>query len=331
MPDTNSNDDRPEAGDRTADGTGVDRPAAANRYLRRATERPEDVHDERERLVELLSGSGSTAGNELERRAAASAALAKLARDRPTFLEASLPVLVEELRREQDRELPDGGAEYSAVSRAIRANLVRAVATVIGETSGTTLRRGAFVDFVRAVTTDLDEETLRMAARALFTSADDRSVGLATAPERLRALLAHPDPVVEALAAGTVGRVAADHPDAVADTAAVDELRALLEHHESAVQHNAVEALAALVGPRPDSVAPAADALRTLLGHEDAAVQHNAAGVLGRLAAEHPDAVLPAIADLQRLRDHDDEAVRRRATAAVARLARERSDDADDR
>lgn len=183
-------------------------------------------------------------------------------------------------------------------------------------------------DLVRVVEllSGQDELERRAAAKALFASANDRSGELAAAPELLGVLLAHPDPVVEAWGAGVVGRVAADHPDTVADTPVADELRGLLEHDARTVQHNALEALAALVGPRPDAVAPAADALRTLLCHEDVAIQHNAAGVLGRLAEDHPDAVVPAVGPLRRLRNHDEDAVASRATAALAQLAREPSD-----
>lgn len=324
MPDTDP-DDGSEVADRPSDDTRADRPAAeAKRYLRRAAEQPEDAHRVQARLIELLSAEKSTGRNELERRAAASGALAKLAHNSPASLEAFLPELVEELRRETDREMSDGDPESRVISRTVRDRLVQTIAHIIVNTPGTTVEKEAFDDFVRSVTTDLDDRTLRVATQALFASADERSGVLASSTELLGELVAYPDAVIQAWGAGTIGRVAAEYPDEVAATVA--DLRRLLTHDDATVQHNAVEALAALVVPRPDTVAPAAGVLRPLLAHEEVAIQHNAAGVLGRLAEVHPDAVIPAVEDLQDLLDHDDEAVRHIATSALARLAREHPD-----
>lgn len=256
-----------------------------------------------------------------------------MARDDPAPLEGFLPVLTEqlrlaaeELRREADSGVPDEAPERRVRLRSIRANLVEAVSRVIIRTSGTAIEREAFTDFVAAVTTDLDEGTLRVAARALFVSAAARSRELASAAELLDELLVYPDAVVQAWAAGAVGRVATNHPDAIAASAV--DLRRLLTHQDGTVQHNAVEALAALVGPRPYVVAPAADTLRDLLYHEEVAIQHNAAGVLYVLAEHRLEAVMPAVEALRDLRDHDEEAVSRVAIATLARLARERPGDA---
>lgn len=321
MPDTDP-DNGSEVTNRPSDDTQADRPAAeAKRYLRRAFEQPEDAHREQVRPIELLSVERSTGRDGLAQRAAASSALAKLTYDTPASLEAFLPKLVEELRLETNREMSNEDRESLVVSRTVRDRLVWTIAYMIVNKPGTTVEKETFDDFVRSVTTDLDDRTLRVATQAMFASAAERSWVLASVAELLDELLAYPDTVVQAWGAGTVGRVAAEHPDEVAVTTA--NLRRLLTHDDTTVQHNAVEALAALVVSRPDTVLPAAGDLRALLAHEDVAIQHNAAGVFGRLAEVHPDAVIPAVEDLQDLRDHEDESVRRIATSAVTRLARE--------
>lgn len=331
MPDTDPNTDDPGVADDLSDDSRTDRSTAeAKRYLRRVAERPEEVREEQARIIELLSTGDSTASNreQLERRVAASCTLAKMARDGPPSLEDSLPTLTEELRNETEGGLSDETPETRAASRTIRDHLVRAVAYIIVSNPQTATEVEGFADFIDAVSNDLRERTLRVASKALFASADERSAELASATEILSELLVAPDETVQAWTAGTVGQVAENHPDAVASTTA--NLRPLLEHDNTTVQHNAVEALGSFVRERPDTVAPAADALRCLLAHEETSIQYNAAGVLGWLAADHPDAVIPAVGELENLRDHDEEAVRRIAIRALARLAKERSDGGSD-
>lgn len=308
---------------------GIDRSVAeAKRYLERADAPPEGVRQERARVVELLTAPRSTRPSELDKRVTASGALARLARVDPASLQEFLPALVEELRRETDSAVSCAAREHRVQSRTIRANLVETVSRTIIDASEETVGKDAFGDFVRAVATDLDERTLRVAAQALFDSAGERPTELASAAGLLDELLAYPDRVVRAWAAGTVGRVAASHPDAVATTGA--SLRRLLTHDDSAVQHNTVEALAAFVGTRPDVVAPAADTLQDLLDHDEVAIQHNAVGVLYVLAEHRPEAVIPAVEVLQDLRDHHDETIKRIATGTLARLAQEELDGAAD-
>ena len=256
-------------------------------------EHPEAVCQALERIIELLSARHSTSRNGLDQRMAASGALARLARVDPAALEGSLPKVTEELRRETDSRVSDRAPGNRDQLRTVRANLVETVAHLIIDTSETTIGQEAFADFVGAVTTDLDDGTLRLASQALFVSADERSRELASVAGLLDALLSYPDEVVQAWGAGTVGRVAATHPEAVAATAV--DLRRLLTHEDNTVQHNAVEALTAFVGPRPDVVAPAVDTLRELLDHEEVAIQHNAAGMLYVLADSRPEAVISAL------------------------------------
>ena len=332
MPDTDPDTDGSEVPDEPSDDPRTDRQTTeANRRLGSAAERPEDVREEQARGIELLCRRGSSASNreQLDRRIAASCTLANMARDAPRSLEGSLPTLIEELRRETGQGVSDETSDTCAASRAIRDHLVRTVAHIIVSKPQTATEIEGFADFVDAVTSDLDERTLRVASKALFASADERSEELASATELLSELLVVPDEAVQAWGAGTVGRVAENHPDAVASTTA--NLHRLLEHDSTTAQHNAVEALGSFVCERPDTVAPAADALRGLLAHEETAIQYNAAGVLGWLAEDHPDAVIPAVGELESLRDHDDEAVRRIAMRALARLTNERSDGVADR
>lgn len=330
MPDTDSNDGDSAVEDRPADEKQPNRPKAeARRDVRRAVERPTGVREEQGRLVELLSERTSAERNDLERSVAASVALEKLARDDRASLKAFLPVLIDELRRETEREIGPDRPEIRDRSRTIRDRLVRTIASVLLETPDTAVDGDAFADFAEAVTTDLEDSTLRAATKAFFASANERSSELASNARLQDELLTYPDAVVRAWSVATVGRVATDQPDAVA--ASAPELRRLLTGDNTTVQHNAVEALAVLAGPHPDTVAPAVADLRGLLAHENVAIQHNAAGVLGRLAAEHPETVIPAAAELQSLRTHDDEAVRRIATGALARLAEERPEVVADR
>lgn len=265
------------------------------------------------RLVESLP-----AGTSGSRREAAAATLAAQARVQPSALDGHVPALIDALGRETAAESEARGSEGSL---ALRAHLVRCLGFVLIDHPGAVSGDDGLARFAGAVTTDLPDGTLRVAARALFVAAGDRSPALAPAVDPLGDLVRHPDEAVRAWSAGALGRLAGDHSAAVAATA--DGLRACLDG-EGAVTHNAVEALAALARERPGAVAPAAGALRGLLAHEEAAVRHNAAGVLGRIAGSHPDAVLPALDRLRDLRDDDEAAVRRVAAAALAQLARER-------
>jgi hypothetical protein len=306
------------------DANGGDRPAVeAKCYLESAAERLEDLRNERARLVELLLVEGSTGRARLKRRAAASGALANLARADPASLEPFVPELVAELRREIERDVEGADAERTATARTVRDRLVGTLARVLADSPGTADRSVAAA-FARAVTADLETATLRVATRATFVLADRHPEVLASSADRLGALLAVPDPVVRAWAAGTVGRVARERPDAVAPVAA--DLRRLLEHEDDAVRHNAVEALATLARDRPDAVAPAGDRLHELLDHDDVAIQHNVTGTLGALAPTHPEVVVPAVETIAGLTHHDEQAVRNVAKGTLAQLARERSD-----
>lgn len=253
---------------------------------------------------------------------AASGALASLSQDNPATLEEFLPVVIQELRRETESGVTDEAPEIRAKKRAVRANLIETVSHLIITASETTVEREGFVDFVGAVDTELDDKALRVTTQALFTSANERSRELAAITELLDELLMYPDVVVQAWTAGTVGGIAASHPNAIAATAL--NLRQFLTHEDSAVKHNTIEALAAFVGPRPDVVVPTIEMLRDLLNHEEVSIQQNAAGVLYMLAKPRPDAVIPALEELQHLRTHDDEAVRQTASATFAQLAQER-------
>lgn len=317
-------DDSTALADDPSDEVGERLAGEATRYLREALdESGEDIEDE-ERVVELLSAEipSESVERELDRRAAASGALAAVAGDDPTRLADQLPVLADELRLELERTTPDGMPDRRDSSRAIQDHLVSSIAHVIASDPTTVAGTDGFSTFLDALTDCLTDGTLRVAAKALFARADERPESLASAAGSIEELLAYPDIVVQAWSAGTLGRVAEEHPDAVAPTAG--GLRGLLDHDDDTVQHNAVEALGVLVRTRPDAVVPAADALRTLLGHERAGIAHNTAGVLGQLAETHPDAVVPAIDELRDLCKHDDKAVRRIATGALARLAQER-------
>lgn len=290
----------------------------------RAAERSGQVREDRGRLVELLSAEeAASVRQELEQRAEASTALAELARDDPASLAERLPELVDELQVETTRGVPDDAAEATIRrSLTVRARLLRAVARVIADDPDVVTAIEDPAEFTEAITTDLDDETVRTAANALFAGAKEHPTAFASAADRLGDLSRHPDTAVRAWSAGALGRLAHERPDAVAPVA--PDLRTSLDHDDGVVQHNAVEALATLARERPDSVAPAAGDLQDLLGHDETAIQHNAAGVLGQLAADHPDAVVPAAADLAGLLNHDDEAVRRVATGALARLAEAR-------
>ena len=313
----------------TATDDGIDRDGAeAERSFGRAEEHPGAGRQELERIVDVLTARQGTGREDREHRVAASSVLASTARVDSAALEAFLPAVVEALRRETEPAVTDGPPENQAKAGTVRANLVETVSNVIVETSGTAVGKESFTDFVAAVTTDLEAETLRLATQALFASADHRAGELASAVTLLDELLTYPDDGVQAWAAGTVGRVAATHPNAVADTAV--DLRRLLSHEDGTVQHNSLEALAAFVGTRPDVVVPAAGTLRDLLEHEEVAIRHNAAGILYVLAEHQPGAVRPAAGELRTLRDHHNDAIGRIATATLARLAREREGAATD-
>ena len=313
-------DDDSEAPDRPTSGTGTDRHLAeAERCFERAKAHPEAVRQERERIIELLSAQQTAGREEFQQRVAASGALARVARENPASLEEFLPVLVDELRRVTDAGGSHDVSENLEPVRTVRANLVETVSRIVIDNPVPEIGEDPFTEFVGCVATDLDDAVLRVATRAMFATADDRPRELAFAAELLEELLTFPDVAVQAWAAGTVGRVAASHPDAVASV--VVDLRRLLAHEDSTVQHNALEALAAFVGTRPDVVAPAGDTLRPLLEHDEVAIQHNAAGVLYVLADHQPRAVIQSVEELRDLRDHDDDAVRRIATATLARLA----------
>lgn len=293
---------------------------AAERYARMAATQPTCVEGEEGRIVELLRTESGSIEERLDRRAAASIALARLADEAVDTVGVHVELLIEELRTERTRDLSSASAHLQAGSRTVTDNLVRTIGLAIGERPGIVADIENTDEYIDSISTDLEPETLRIATKALFASASELQHP-AEAVELLGELLTYPDEAVQAWAAGTFGRLAGEDPDAVAPIA--DELRALLDRDAEPVQHNAVEALGALVGERPDAVVPAAAALRELLGHEETAIQHNAAGVLGRLAESHPDAVINAAGELDRLRDHDDEAVRRVAAAALARLVDE--------
>lgn len=303
--------------------------AESRRYLQRAADQPDRALDERDRLVELLTMDSCSKSTEraLERRAAASGALANCAHHEPAQVADSLTVLVSELQKESARQISDKQPELRDRSRAIRDHLVSSIAGVIADDPDTTLALEEFETFTEALTTDRSDEALRVAARALFAYASDpanseQREALSRATDRLEELLAYPDTAVQAWSAGTLGALAEEIPAAVAPTAG--GLRSLLHHDNETVQHNAVEALAALVDTHPETVAPASDALRNLLTHDETALQHNAAGVMGRLAETHPDAVSPAVEELQTLCTHEEKAVRRIATGALARVAQAR-------
>jgi hypothetical protein len=191
MTDTDPDNDGTEDPDRPSDDSLIDRPTAeAKRYLRRVADQPNDVREEQARIIELLSTGDSSASNreKLERRATASCTLAKLAREVPSSVADSLPTLVEELRIETGRELSAGRPETRAGSRRTRDRLVRTVAYIIVSRPRTATEADGFADFGDAVTIDLDERTLRVASKALFASADERSAELASATELLSEL-----------------------------------------------------------------------------------------------------------------------------------------------
>lgn len=306
---------------------GADRPvdrltARAERYLDVAADRPGDIAGDIDRIVELLSADAPSVARGRRRRAAAAGALAAVARDHPARASGSVPAVVEALRAELDRPTA-GDGDRGGRSRAVRRRLVSTLAHVVAEDPGVAEGTEVTATIVEALSTDLDDGTVRAATTALFAVARDRPARLVSHVDALGELAAHPDDGVRALSVATLGRLAESRPDAVAPVAGALWDRLV---DDGSVQHNAVEALATLAGSRPDAVAPAAADLRELLGHEAVPIQHNAAGALGRLAADHPDAVRPAVADLDALRSHDDQAVRRVATAALARLARHDSD-----
>lgn len=280
------------------------------------------------RSIELLLSQQSTGRAAIHHRVAASDALVNLARENPAALEESLPVLVVELRRVTDAEDSRDASDNRDRERTIRANLVETVSRLIIHTQISAVRQKTFTDFIETITTDLDNGALRVATRAIFASADDRSRELASEADLLGELLTSPDAAVQAWAAGTVGRVAATHPDAVVSIAV--DLRRLLTHENSVVQHNALEALATFVNTHPDVVAPAADTLRRLLKHDEVGIQHNAAGVLYVLADHKPLAVIRSVEELRKLRDTNDDTVRRLATATLARLVHDGEDAATD-
>lgn len=275
------------------------------------------------RLIARLEAgeAGEPARQRLERRVAASAALADVARAEPASLREHLPVLLEELRR-TGATAPDATAGDN--EGRLQANLVRCLAHVVAADPGALARRDAVADVCASVTADLDDGTVQVAAETLFAAAGECPAALGPAVDALGDLVAHPDAAVQAWSAGALGRLAGEHPDAVA--AAAPALHDLLDHGDPAVQHNAVEALGHLVQVRPDPVAAATPELRALLDHDDTAVQHNAAGVLGHLVDDHPEAVAPAADRLRALCDHDEAAVRRVASGVLVRLADARPD-----
>lgn len=297
----------------------------AKRYARLATEQPDTLHGEECRIIELLRtvDPSKPIESRLERRAAASTVLARLASDDSTRIAEHVDDLVDEFQRENTREIPAEMAQIEAVSQEIMDTLVVTIALVIADEPETLTELDDLSEYAAAITTDLETETLRTATKAFFESASDLQRP-APVVETLGELVAYPDRAVQAWSAGALGQLAEDYPDEVATTA--EDLRSLLGQDDETVQHNVIEALAALVGTHPDAVVPAADALQALLDHEDVAIQHNAAGVLGRLAETHPDAVVPAVESLHTLCDHDDQAVRRIAAGTLTRLAQERPD-----
>jgi len=275
---------------------------------------------ERRRLIELLGMEVETEPVEerLHRRAAVSAALARLAANESGTVRESVDVLVDELRTERTRERPAEGPQTQVLSREVTNNLVRSIGLVITEQPHVVAEIEDGSEYIRSIATDLETDTLRIATEALFASASALQ-DPDSAVERLGELLTYPDDVVQAWSAGALGQLAEEHPDTVA--AVADDLRGLLDHADETVQHNATEAFGSLVSERPDVVAPAAPLLRELLDHTEVAIQHNAAGVLGRLAETHPEVVLPAVDEFKRLCEHDDEAIRKIAATTLANLA----------
>ncbi|MFB6297705.1 MAG: hypothetical protein ABEH56_04220 [Salinirussus sp.] len=240
--------------------------------------------------------------------------------DGSTESAAELSSLLTALQETEQRE--DGGT--AAGSTRARDRLLRAVAKSMIAEPAAAADSEPFDPFLRALTPDLDEETRQVVSEALFAVADRRADAIAGEIEVMYSFLDTDEPAVAAWTAGTLGRVAETHPDAVVPAAS--DLAGLVECERQTVQHNAVEALATLSRERPDAVAPATDALRTLLSHSDVAIQHNAAGIFGVLAATHPDAVAPAAETIADLRSHDEQAVRNVAAGTLARLAQERPD-----
>lgn len=308
--------------ERRSDTDAGERPliAEAERYAREAAEQPASVTGNQRRIIELLCTQVTSESTEerLERRAAATSALVRLAEEDVGTVENHVDALVDELRTERAREIPAKRPGVRAVSLEVTNDLARTIGLVITEQPSAAHEIEGISAYIRSIATDLETDTLRTATEALFASASELQ-HKAAAVEILGELLAYPDDVVQAWSAGALGRLAETDPDIVAPVA--DDLRDLLDRDAEIVQHNAVEAFGALVSERPDVVVPAAPLLRDLLDHDEVAIQHNAAGILGRLAATHPDVVLPAVDALERLCDHDDEAVRKIAAATLTRLA----------
>jgi hypothetical protein len=295
--------------------------AAARRYFEASVERPERALADLPRVLDLLSTDDASVASErqLARRVAASATLANLASHDPTRLADATPTLTAELRTEFDRPRPVSDRDRSARSTAVRERLVSCLARLGLADPRTLVDLSDCVVVADALSSDLNDSTVRTATRALVAVAETHPECLAPAVDSLATLLDHPDDAVAALCAGVLGRLAETRPEAVAGSA--DAFGALLERDQTA-QHNAVEALATVARRRPDAVAPLAEQLRGLLAHDSVPIQHNATGVLGVLAAERPAVVRPAVDDLRALRDHDDDAVRRVAASTLVRLRR---------
>lgn len=298
--------------------------AEAEHYAQVAADEPDQAYENRERIVELLNSKVAPEAVQLgkERRAAASRALVRMARTAPDMIHDDVGPLLDALGTERPRDTPT--EDDDAPAREITANLVQTIALVIEDDLETVAGIDAISAYTRAISPDLNTETLRLVTKASFECAHDYPTRLVPPVETMRELLRYPDDVIQAYAAGVVGRLAQEHPDAVVP--AIEDIQPLLSHDNATVQHNAVEALGEIVSERPGAVVSVADDLRQLLSHTDEAIQHNAAGVFGHLVQEDPDTAVSAVEDLKHLLDHDNDAIHRIAAGILAHLAQERPD-----
>jgi hypothetical protein len=163
-----------------------------------------------------------------------------------------LSPLLTALRETEERHNGDAVAG----STREREQLLRAVAEAVVTEPAAAVDGEPFDASVGGLARDLGREAQRTVARALSAAAADRADTIAREIDTVRPLLDTDDPVVAAWVAGTLGRVAETHADAVAPAAM--DLAALAEHENRTVRHNAVEALAAVAQECPGAVAPAA-------------------------------------------------------------------------
>lgn len=239
---------------------GHDAVTAARRLFEASVERPERALADLPRILDLLSTGDAPGAPERRRacRTAASAALANLASHDPSRLADATPALTAELRAELDRSRSVGDRDCSPRPTAVREHLVFCLARLVLADAGEFVTPDGLGVVVDALSSDLDDDAVRTAMRALVTVAENDPECLAPAVESLATLLDHPDDVVAALCAGALGHLGEARPGAVAGSA--DDLGALLERDDEATQHNAVEALAAVARRRcsPGRTAPEA-------------------------------------------------------------------------